>query len=360
MNTYTDEQINEALSWSVAQANNPMWRMYHGPLTALLQQRTAKPAPSFPALPPGEAWHNPEGLTPEQVGVDEGWRLQLVSELTNDLNDNTQWWRQNKWSPTDSWMSLPGDNATLRTRAALPEHVLRWQAEQANSPEIEGIKPEQKSDPSASAEPFRITGPGLYRTRDGRKAGPISWDSSGKCWFGCVGNEQRMWEADGKWLEKDKSFDLIAPWTAEPQQPVPEIDWSKVPEGFDWVAMDKSGHWHSYGAKPKSDPWVGIWSDGSNSRYFTLKILAHSSPDWTQSLVQRPAPKPAPDERSSTERLFEELQQDCPYLFEIPDPKFHNHFQRKQANRDAIREALEYGYQRAKEELNETTSRVSE
>ena len=34
----------------------------------------------FPKPPEGERWHNPERLTAEQVGVDKGWRLLLVSE----------------------------------------------------------------------------------------------------------------------------------------------------------------------------------------------------------------------------------------------------------------------------------------
>jgi len=38
----------------------------------------------FPEPPEGEEWHNPDKLTPEQVGVDDGWRLLLVSELAKD------------------------------------------------------------------------------------------------------------------------------------------------------------------------------------------------------------------------------------------------------------------------------------
>lgn len=34
----------------------------------------------FPAAPDGEVWHNPDNLTAEQVGVEDGWRLLLVSE----------------------------------------------------------------------------------------------------------------------------------------------------------------------------------------------------------------------------------------------------------------------------------------
>lgn len=37
---------------------------------------------AFPAPPEGRSWHNPENLTPEQVGVADGWRLVLSDEPT--------------------------------------------------------------------------------------------------------------------------------------------------------------------------------------------------------------------------------------------------------------------------------------
>jgi len=43
--------------------------------------RTAKPALTFGEPPAGwDGWHNPQGLTPEQVGVADGWRLCLREE----------------------------------------------------------------------------------------------------------------------------------------------------------------------------------------------------------------------------------------------------------------------------------------
>lgn len=40
-----------------------------------------KDGASFPAPPPGDAWNNPMNLTPEEFGVEEGWRPLLASEI---------------------------------------------------------------------------------------------------------------------------------------------------------------------------------------------------------------------------------------------------------------------------------------
>lgn len=405
MNIYTDEQINQALA-GTANIFNGTWT--GGALVQLLSQRTAKPAPSFPALPPGEEWHNPDKLTWDFFEGDKGWRPMLSNEEW--VGKTLQTWTGTEWS--EDW-NRPKDSLpphayvnSFRTRTPLPENILRWQAEQQkidagfdsawervsqypaevrkrletahrkegdapcateNQPTLIGASnAEPKSDPSASA-PFRITGPGLYRTRDGRKAEVKSIESIGYNYpvSGIMGGLEFTWRLDGSFYltQNGSAEDLVAHWTEEPAQPTAgEIDWSKVPEGYDWVAMDSNGSWEAYNSKPRIPPNAGYWNNKpAQEGGMMLHIdVPFTAPDWTQSLVQRPAPQPAPDERSSTEKLFEELQQDCPYLFEIPDPKFHDHFQRKRANRDAIREALEYGYFRAKEELNETTSRVSE
>ena len=36
---------------------------------------------AFPDAPEGEEWQNPDNLTAEQVGIEDGWRLLLVSEI---------------------------------------------------------------------------------------------------------------------------------------------------------------------------------------------------------------------------------------------------------------------------------------
>lgn len=72
---------------------------------------------SFPPLPPGREWHNPEGLTPEEVG--EGWRPHLAGEEKQSDAEL----RQNKagklvWER--AWEPVNDSRWTYRTRATLP------------------------------------------------------------------------------------------------------------------------------------------------------------------------------------------------------------------------------------------------
>ena len=52
----------------------------------------------IPDPPDGEEWQNPDNLTAEQIGIDDGWRLLLKSEI--DIN-NSEWvcysWMQGQW-----------------------------------------------------------------------------------------------------------------------------------------------------------------------------------------------------------------------------------------------------------------------
>lgn len=54
---------------------------------------------AFPDPPAGEVWHNPENLTPEQVG--EGYRLLLASEISTKRNAEyfiEYWHSTGRWS----------------------------------------------------------------------------------------------------------------------------------------------------------------------------------------------------------------------------------------------------------------------
>lgn len=66
----------------------------------------------------GPGWFNPINLTPEQVGVSEGWRLLTVDEVSDHSREypDTQWYRLGEWQRTATWnASLQGD-CTLRTK----------------------------------------------------------------------------------------------------------------------------------------------------------------------------------------------------------------------------------------------------
>lgn len=80
--------------------------------------------------PQGEEWHNPDKLTPEQVGVKEGWRLLTVSEV--ESNDQTLKEHVFLWSSLHSvWRSQAKGNElcfTYRTRAPLPRTLAECEA----------------------------------------------------------------------------------------------------------------------------------------------------------------------------------------------------------------------------------------
>lgn len=72
--------------------------------------------------------HNPDGLTEDQVGVQDGWRLLSVAEALAHKNqwiDETQWWMSDYWSESDSWKAYddPNETSTLRTKNP-PGHYL--------------------------------------------------------------------------------------------------------------------------------------------------------------------------------------------------------------------------------------------
>lgn len=89
---------------------------------ARLEALLSKPL-SFGEPPAGHEWHNPENLTPEQVGIAEGWRLQVKGE---ERTDATQFWDDDVGPPH---FSNVGKNrcgnamcrrTTYRTKAPLP------------------------------------------------------------------------------------------------------------------------------------------------------------------------------------------------------------------------------------------------
>ncbi len=92
-----------------------------------INKHNFRPAPlGFPDLPPGEEWHNPDGLTPEQVEVHKGWRLLTKKEISTRIEDlscgmlnGEQWQRHHrKFIDNGCLGNYPG--ATYRTRDPLP------------------------------------------------------------------------------------------------------------------------------------------------------------------------------------------------------------------------------------------------
>lgn len=77
------------------------------------------PAATFPDPPKGKKWHNPEGLTPEQVGVADGWRLCLTTERAIIKHQHHV---KSKWFASDiADCKFAGLTRTYRTKAFLPK-----------------------------------------------------------------------------------------------------------------------------------------------------------------------------------------------------------------------------------------------
>jgi hypothetical protein len=91
--------------------------------------RTRQPIPvraaCIPEPPAGESWHNPDNVTAEQLGVREGWRLLLSSEVGKPETGNPLYGRCDSWgSCSHEWTSGRnwgmGRKTTYRTRFPLP------------------------------------------------------------------------------------------------------------------------------------------------------------------------------------------------------------------------------------------------
>lgn len=89
--------------------------------------RTRYPLPEikFPDPPCGEEWHNPDGLSAAQVGVRDGWRLLVKSEVRvprrEHIAHSCEMWRRTRWD-SDGWSGTI-QSATYRTKVPFPARV---------------------------------------------------------------------------------------------------------------------------------------------------------------------------------------------------------------------------------------------
>lgn len=96
---------------------------------------------------------------------------------------------------------------------------------------------------------FKITGPGLYRTREGGKAEVVGrvtiMESSAFPWLGVVdGIAVASWNDSGAWMgSEEHPRDLIAPWT-EPKT------------GTVWVNVYENGC-NAYARREWADKYAG-------------------------------------------------------------------------------------------------------
>ena len=63
-----------------------------------------------------------------------------------------------------------------------------------------------------------------------------------------------------------------------------DIDWSKVPEGYDWAAQDKCGYTYVYRERPFIVEKHGIWA--ADGRCEHVEVLKKNR-SWKNSLTHR-------------------------------------------------------------------------
>lgn len=92
-----------------------------------------------------------------------------------------------------------------------------------------------------------------------------------------VTHEQTMRDAE-------THFHLIYPLKNEKSETL--IDWWEVPDGFNWVAMDKSGKWYSH----KSCPYLSTyeWFSSLETEYIEPSIIKNAPTDWKLCKFKRP------------------------------------------------------------------------
>jgi len=94
----------------------------------------------------------------------------------------------------------------------------------------------------------------------------------------------------------DQLKSAIESLSATPSEPKSYVDWNKIPNGYDWVAMDKNGRARYYFEKPVlgDDVWRAVFNPavrwGTNG-WVDAGYIVSTSPSWDKSLIHRPGAK---------------------------------------------------------------------
>jgi hypothetical protein len=63
-------------------------------------------------------------------------------------------------------------------------------------------------------------------------------------------------------------------------------DWSRAPEGWDWLAQDEDGRWFWYAVRPQPGIGGGVWR--APRRAQQLAWFGEPNSGWIDTLRQRP------------------------------------------------------------------------
>lgn len=70
------------------------------------------------------------------------------------------------------------------------------------------------------------------------------------------------------------------------------VDWSRIDEKYNFVAVDEDRTVWVYNAKPYIIASEEIWVCGKEGEFSRLLVLPPANIDWTQSLIKRPIQTP--------------------------------------------------------------------
>lgn len=98
------------------------------------------------------------------------------------------------------------------------------------------------------------------------------------------------WEyADSMQDEADKRKEKGVPDVLKVSNSTPldwQPDWDKIPDGFDWWAMDKKGKAHCFDREPVIDS--SEWVMASSNTNYQSSLTFDYQGDWRNSLRKRP------------------------------------------------------------------------
>ena len=75
-------------------------------------------------------------------------------------------------------------------------------------------------------------------------------------------------------------------WASTEDPQALDIDWEKVPEGYDWVAQDENGDIFAFDIEPISSVSLEWLSKTKN--YYLVSHGEFYNPDWRNTLTKRP------------------------------------------------------------------------
>ena len=91
---------------------------------------------------------------------------------------------------------------------------------------------------------------------------------------------------------------------------MPSIDWTTVPQEYNWLAIDSNGAAYLYTHRPESDSYTGVWrvTEGDYTSAEGHASLVKDADHWKESLVSRDVPEEKTTILADLRKLLAELR----------------------------------------------------